>query len=333
METTRTLEELTAATERIAPAGTVVTVGVFDGLHLGHQALVRRTVHEAAARGLAALVVTFAEHPLAVLAPPYCPKRLLYADRKRQLLAGMGVGLLAELTFTHDFAALPPEEFAGRVLVDACRARVVVCGYDFAFGRDGAGKVELLRELGAAAGFETVVLDAVTRHDLVVKSTAVRDLIYAGHVETAARMLSRPFELRGTVVAGFGRGRQIGFPTANLAVELSQVIPARGVYFCLAAVPGRAGSFGAMINIGTNPTFGLGRLSIEAHLLDFEGDLVGATVSLFFVHRLRDERKFESVEALVDQLRRDKDHARRLLDAPETRALAALVEPLVQGQD
>ena len=120
------------------------------------------------------------------------------------------------------------------------------------------------------------------------------------------------------MVAGFGRGRQIGFPTANLAVELSQVIPARGVYFCLAAVPGRAGSFGAMINIGTNPTFGLGRLSIEAHLLDFEGDLVGATVSLFFVHRLRDERKFESVEALVDQLRRDKDHARRLLDAPES---------------
>lgn len=294
--------------------GTAVTIGAFDGLHLGHQALLSRTVEAARTSGLQSLVITFQEHPLCVLAPPYCPKRLLERDRKHALLAGMGIDLVADIPFTPEFASTPPEEFIRRILHGQCRARRVICGYDFSFGRAGAGNVDLLRSFGAALGLEVEVLEPVAEHAIAVKSTMIRDLLFSGEVERAARLLTRPFDLAGVVGTGMARGRTLGFPTANLQVPPSRVIPARGVYLCAVQIePDAKPVYGAMVNIGFNPTFGPGSLSIEAHLLDFEGDLVGRTLRLHFLHRLRDEQKFSGPEALIAQLHRDREEARRLM--------------------
>lgn len=296
-------------------SGTALTLGVFDGLHIGHQALINLTIETARSRELQSLVITFADHPLSVLAPPYCPKRLLYQDRKAHLAAKMGADLLAAIEFNQAFASQEAAEFVERVLVGKCRAKAIICGYDFTFGKSGQGNTALLREMGTGLGFEVKVVEAVAERWVFVKSSHIRDLLFEGAVEKAAVLLTRPYELRGEVMEGFGRGRTIGFPTANLKVSDTHAIPARGVYLCAAMVPGMAELRGAMVNIGFNPTFGNERLSIEAHLLDFEGDLRGKTLSLFFLSRLRDEHKFANAEALVDQLRRDRDGARRALES------------------
>jgi riboflavin kinase / FMN adenylyltransferase len=313
------IEDLSAA---LGPeAASAATIGVFDGLHLGHQALIRKTVEIARARRLLSLVITFAAHPLSVLAPPYCPKKLIYPERKVQFLADLGIDVVARIPFTVEFSQLSPADFVEQLLVRTCGVREVVCGYDFSFGRSGAGNMDLLRELGERDGFDVRILDAVTDHGVFVKSTMVRDMLFSGQVNHAARLLLHPYELQGEVATGFGRGREIGFPTANLAVDGDHVIPARGVYLCAAVIHGEPEVHGSMVNIGYNPTFGHDRLSIEAHLFDTDRDLVGERLSLFFLRRLRDERKFESAQALADQLHHDRDESHRLLGSPETAAL------------
>lgn len=305
---------------------TALTIGVFDGLHLGHQALVREVVRAAKQRSLASLVVTFRDHPLSVLAPPYSPKKLIYPERKEQILRTLGVDILAQIEFTESFSQQTPEDFVHNIVVDACRSRVVVCGYDFSFGRSGSGDTTLLQRLGEKLGFEVTIMEAVTEHAANVKSTTIRDTLYAGRVAEAARLLSRPYELRGTVVSGLGRGRQLGFPTANLDVSPAYVLPGRGVYLCAAHVEGEIGVHGAMVNIGYNPTFGADRLCIEAHLFEVDADLRGKTIWLYFLRRLRDERKFGSVEALCSQLQQDREESLRLLGSgrmrPQLRKLA-----------
>ncbi len=296
-----------------AGMGTALTLGVFDGIHLGHQELVRRVVGHAGKRGLVPLVVTFPDHPLTVLAPPYAPRLLVYPDRKARILEDMGVGILALVPFTAELAHRDPVEFAETTLAGQLRARVVVAGYDFAFGKAGAGNADILVELGGRLGFEVDVVDPVSEQAVFVKSTMVRDLLLAGDVEKAARLLSRPYELRGTVVRGFARGRTLGFPTANLEPTPRHLIPARGVYLCAALAAGERTPHGAMVNIGFNPTFGHGKMSVEAHLLDFDGDLTDRELSLFFLARLRDEQKFDGPQALVAQLNRDRLRARELL--------------------
>ncbi|MGI8908456.1 MAG: bifunctional riboflavin kinase/FAD synthetase [Candidatus Sumerlaeaceae bacterium] len=289
---------------------TVVTIGVFDGMHLGHQALVTSLGVRARQEGLASLVITFPEHPLSVLAPPYCPKKLIYRDRKHQVLDALGVDILAEIAFTERFASWQPEAFIDQVLVGQCHAKVVICGYDFTFGRAGAGNIELLKHIGQSRGFDVVVVEAVAEHDVLVKSTQVRDLLFSGEVEKAAHLLTRPYELRGEVITGFQRGRTIGFPTANLKTDAHRVIPAIGVYLCAARAHGEDALHAAMVNIGHNPTFGLEHLSIEAHLLDYSADLTGQILELHFLRRLRDERKFSGVQELVQQLKRDEELSR-----------------------
>lgn len=288
-----------------AQAATTVTIGVFDGLHLGHQTLIRKTTELARARGLVSLVITFPQHPLGVLAPPYCPKRLIYSDRKLQVLDSLRVDLTACVPFTREFAEQDPSDFLSDTLIRRCRVRSIICGYDFAFGRGGTGNISMLRNSSRELGFDLSVIEPVNEHDILVKSTMIRDLLYGGQVDKANRLLTRPYELRGTVVTGFGRGRQIGFPTANLDVDADHVIPARGVYLCAANIEGEQGINSAMVNIGYNPTFGSSQLTIEAHLLKFAGDLTGKRVKLFFLKRLRDERRFENAQQLIEQLRRD----------------------------
>ncbi|MBX7245045.1 MAG: bifunctional riboflavin kinase/FAD synthetase [Candidatus Sumerlaeaceae bacterium] len=315
----KTITALTDLPNHLEPtARTAVTIGVFDGLHLGHQQLIRRTVALARKRNLKSLVMTFTGHPLELLAPPYCPKKLIYPERKERLIERMGADLYANLAFSSEFAAQSPENFARDVLAGQCRANLVVCGYDFAFGKSGAGKIPLLRELGTRLGFEVQVVNAVAENGIHIKSTMVRDQLLSGHVEDATRMLSRPYELRGNVVPGHARGRQIGFPTANLAVDPAYIIPARGVYACAASIHGTNNLHPAMVNIGNNPTFGENQLSIEAHILDFDGDLTGKMLSLFFLKRLRNEQKFSGVDALVRQLKADRETVNTLWGVKET---------------
>lgn len=304
-----------------------VTVGAFDGLHLGHQALLARTLSDARARGRVAVVFTFPDHPLATLAPPHAPPRILENPRRAALLAEAGIDALLEIPFTSEFAAITPEAFEADILADHCGAARVVCGHDFSYGRAGAGDVSGLRSAGGRLGFDVDVVEAVSLDGTPVKSTMIRDLVLQGDVERAARLLTRPHELSGIVVTGAARGRTIGFPTANLATDPRMVAPGRGVYLAEATVePGDGGAAGraretdprfagrswrAMVNIGFSPTFGATeRPRVEAHLLDFDADLVGRRVRLRFMKRIRDERTFDGVDALAAQLRDDEKAAR-----------------------
>ena len=293
--------------------GTCVTIGVFDGLHLGHRALVYRCVQEAQAYGLMPLILTFQDHPLAVLAPAYLPKSILKPERKAVILSELGCEAYVNIEFTREFAEMDPTDFCRLVLADACRAKMVVIGYDFTFGWQGKGNIETLKRCGKQLGFDVVVLDPVSCGDLRVKSTMVRETLHLGQVDVAAWMLGRPYEMSGEVVSGFGRGREIGFPTANLDVDPKYVVPANGVYAVKIHIAGDWRHYGAMLNIGIVPTFGIGKRTIEAHLLSFNGNLVGKTLTVYFVKRLRDERKFASVEDLVAQLKRDNIATREAL--------------------
>jgi riboflavin kinase / FMN adenylyltransferase len=315
-------EDMSDVVHAVADHETALTIGVFDGLHLGHQALIKETFAQARAHGLKTAVMTFRDHPLRVLAPPFCPKRLLYSDRKRRLLDDMGVDVLLDLAFSREFSETGPDKFIADVLSGVFHCRVFICGDDFTFGKDGGGNVALLRDAGKRTGFDVHVVEAVAQHDVLVKSTQIRDLILSGLVEHAATLLTRPYELRGTVVHGHHRGRTIGFPTANIPPDPTHIVPARGVYLCGARVhdfehPVSA----AMVNIGHAPTFGMERLMVEAHLLDFEGDLAGKELEIHFYKRLRDEVKFAGVDALVAQLEHDRSESHRLLQTPEIQQL------------
>jgi riboflavin kinase/FMN adenylyltransferase len=300
-------------------APSVLTVGVFDGLHRGHQALIARVVSLASQHHLCAGVVTFSDHPLAVLAPPFAPKKLLYPDRKLQLLRRSGLNFTVVQKFTREFSRLTPTEFVEEMLVKRARMKAIVCGEDFCFGAQGKGTVATLRELSAKYGFEVDVLPPVLHGETFVRSTMIRDLLYTGDVAAAAELLSRPHELRGLVVRGQGRGRTLGFPTANLEVNPAYAMPARGVYVCAGYLPADEMLVPALVNIGFNPTFGSERLTIEAHLVDFAGELVGADLYLFFLHRLRDEMLFPSPDALVAQIQRDRAAGLEYYDSPAAR--------------
>jgi riboflavin kinase/FMN adenylyltransferase len=288
-----------------------VTIGNFDGVHLGHQALFARVRERAQALGGEAVVFTFRPHPVKVLAPELAPPLITPYEEKLRLIEGCGMDAVVEETFDLDLAALSPRAFVEQVLSGAVGAKDVVVGYDFTFGRDRAGNVELLRALGAELAFTVNLEPAVTVGGLVASSTKVREFLLEGRVRGAAIILGRDFSLRGTVVRGDNRGAQIGFPTANLATQ-HELIPKPGVYACRAALG--AERHRAVVNVGYAPTFSQGReLTIEAHLLDFRGDLYGAELTLEFRHRLRDERRFPSVAELVEQIARDVEEAKALL--------------------
>jgi riboflavin kinase/FMN adenylyltransferase len=281
---------------------------------------------------LAAVALTFRQHPLAVLAPAYAPGQLLRPERKHQLLRTLGMHQVLEVDFNEAFASLTPETFVRSVLHHHCGIRHLVCGSDFRFGKGGAGDVSLMRQLARQeGGFSLEIVDDIVIDGCTVRSTAVREAITMGDVRRAATFLTRPHEVTGHIVSGLARGRTIGFPTANLIIEGNPVIPLRGVYLtAVRLVSGTSAGtqvLPAMTNIGFNPTFGLERLSIETHILDFSGDIVGAQMEIFFLARLRDEQKFSGVEALRDQLHRDRSTSGELLASEEVRSLIARIPP------
>jgi len=308
--------EIVTESERPAPpaGGSAVTIGAYDGVHLGHRALLAELRSRAGERGLATVVVTFDRHPASVVRPGSAPKLLCDLDQKLELLASAGVDRTVVVRFDEERANETAEAFVTRELVDGLDARLVVVGEDFHFGHGRKGNVALLAEMGSVAGFEV---------DGVVLASAGEDgdgalPVSRGRVEEAAVLLGRPHQVRGPVVTGDRRGgAELGYPTANLAVPGEICLPAPGIYAGRYERPdGRRHA--AAVSVGRRPTFygADGDLLVEAHLLDFDGDLYGEPARLSFVHRLRDEEAFDSVEALVAQMARDVDRTRTLLTDP-----------------
>lgn len=294
----------------------VVAVGNFDGVHRGHQALVAAAVGGAdALRGTAA-VLTFEPHPARVLAPERAPATLMTLEQKAEVLAALGVQRLAVLEFTREVADLTAGKFAERVLAGALQARVVTVGRQFRFGRGRAGDAAALQRLGRRLGFRVLVQEPVMHEGQPVSSTRVREAVEAGDVEEAERLLGRRYFVDGSVVAGAGRGRTIGFPTANVDV-VNETLPAHGVYACWCRLlDGGDGPLAAAANIGRRPTFDGERTTVEAHLLGFTGDLYGRRLRLEFARRLRAEQRFPDAEALRRQIEADVARAREVLRAP-----------------
>ncbi|HET6953240.1 MAG TPA: bifunctional riboflavin kinase/FAD synthetase [Acidimicrobiales bacterium] len=302
------------------PAGTAVTIGAYDGVHLGHRAVIAEVRRRAAARGLATAVVTFDRHPASVVRPESAPRLLTDLDQKLELLAGTGVDYCLVLTFDEPRSQEPAEDFVREVLAGCLGAREVVVGEDFHFGHKRAGNVALLREMGAELGFVVDGVDLVdgsghpAAGDLPVSSTRIRHALGEGDLTLANALLGRPHEVRGLVSHGDKRGRELGFPTANVSVPGDILLPADGIY---AGWFERAGGsvLPAAISLGRRPTFYVEAHAslLEAHVLDFDGDLYDEWVKVRFVERLRGEVRFESVEDLVDQMGRDCDQARAIL--------------------
>ncbi|MGF1665793.1 MAG: bifunctional riboflavin kinase/FAD synthetase [Acidimicrobiia bacterium] len=282
---------------------TAVAIGVFDGVHRGHRSVLEPLIALAVDRGLAVAALTFDPHPLEVVAPERAPLLLSTVGQRISALAEVGAEIVGVLPF-EQVRTMEPDVFARDVIGGHLNARVVAVGADFRFGRDRQGDVETLRRVGGSVGYEVLVVDLVDDNGTApISSTRIRSLISEGDVESAAGLLGHPYELCGIVVEGDRRGRTIGFPTANLAVEERLAVPADGVYAAWAVV--HDDFHPAVVNIGVRPTFDGVRRTIEAHLLDFDGDLYGKGVALRFVARLRGERRFDSIDALIDQITHD----------------------------
>lgn len=292
------------------PGPTAVTVGVFDGVHVGHQLILRDLVTHARESGLLPSVVTFDPHPLRFLAPERAPLMLTSVEQRIEQFRVLGVEVNGVLHFP-DIRDLTAEEFANRVLAQALQAKRVVVGADFRFGRDRGGDADLLRRVAEEEGFDVSVVDMYDHDQSVVSSTRVRALLVEGNVEEAARLLGRPYELTGFVERGDNRGHMIGFPTANLAVAVYCLVPANGVYASRAEWDGQERS--AVVNVGTRPTFAGQDRRVEAHIFDFEGDLYDRELAVRFVSRIRDERAFSGINELRSQIGADAAAARAIL--------------------
>ncbi len=296
-------------------AASVITVGNFDGVHRGHEALIGRVVRRARELGAEAVVYTFHPHPLQVLNPAYCPPLLTSFEERLARIADLGVDLIVWARFDREYAAQEPRQFVTRTLVGALGVKEIWVGPDFGFGRERRGSIALLREVGKAAGFRVEVLPECRLGGEVVSSTRIRRAVAEADFETAARLLGRPFSIHGPVIHGAARGRRLGFPTANV-LPREECLPPPGVYAAWAQTP--QGEFPAAVNIGPNPTFGASSSGVEAYLLDFTGDLYGKELRLRPVARIRGEIAFRSVDDLVDHIRSDVREVRRVLGlAPE----------------
>ena len=299
----------------------VVTIGAFDGLHVGHRAIIEQVLAGArSAEGVAkAVLITFDRHPASLIRPDSAPKLLTEHHRKLELLAETGLDATAIIRFDEEQSAESPEAFVERVLVQCLRARTVVVGEDFHFGRGRRGNVALLRELGQVHGFEVQPISLIASGPGVASSTAIRAAVAAGDIAAANELLARPFELAGIVQRGDERGRTIGFPTANVEVPSEFSIPAEGVYaawYVRDIGHGKTISLPAAVNIGRRPTFyeNAPHALIEAHVIDqLNLDLYGEMARLQFMERLRGEQKFSGIDELRIQLQRDIERARRVL--------------------
>jgi riboflavin kinase / FMN adenylyltransferase len=285
-------------------APSVVTVGFFDGVHRGHQEVFRRVVERAAERSARAVAITFDRHPREVLSPGSEPRLLTTVDRKAELIAACGVDVLVVLTFDRDFSLIPAEAFVRDVLVAGVGASHAVMGRNFTFGFRALGTMDGLPELGAPHGLTAEAVDLLELDGRAVSSTSIREALAAGDLSWPSTALGRRFVLDGEVVTGHGRGKGLGYPTANLQTWPRLLLPGQGIYAGVAVH--RARRYRTALDVGTNPTFGVEPLHVEAFLLDYDGgELPGEPLSIEFWARLRDEERYDDVEALVAAIGRD----------------------------
>lgn len=288
--------------------GAAVTVGTFDGVHRGHWAVLQRLCQVAREDDLQCVLVTFDPHPLKIVRPEIAPRLLTTPNEKKEILSLSGIDYAVFLSFTRSLSLYLPEEFVRDVLVERFRLKRLVVGYDHGFGRDRSGDAETMREVAARFDFEVEVLGPALMNDETISSSRIRNALQAGDVERAARGLGRPYSLTGIVVHGEGRGRTLGFATANVAVgHGDKLLPRDGIYAVSAASRSHQGP--GLLHLGPRPTFRGSPPSIELHLLDFEGDLYGEQVQVAFLARLRDVQPFASASELVEQMRRDREAA------------------------
>ncbi|MGH2691322.1 MAG: bifunctional riboflavin kinase/FAD synthetase [Actinomycetota bacterium] len=292
-----------------------ITIGFFDGVHRGHQAVIKRVVEVARERDLRAVVVTFDRHPLQTLSPGKVPPLLTTLKRKASYIEELGVDVLFVLEFTEEISRWSPEEFVDRVLVKGLGTRHISIGTNFTFGHKAAGNFQVLADLGAANDFTVEAIGIFKVDGRPVSSTSIREALAEGDLVWPENALGRRYVVEGNVVQGAGRGRGLGWPTANLRTPDGILLPGRGVYAGLATVDGRAHP--AAVNIGINPTFGGEPLHLEAHLLDFEDDLLARVLAVEFWQRLRDEKRFDSPEDLSKQIEQDVERTRQLVTARE----------------
>ncbi len=294
-----------------------VAVGNFDGVHLGHAEIARRLVAVARRLGGPAVVFTFDPHPVQVLRPGNSPPPLTQTDRKAQLLAELGVDAVVAYPTNAALLALDPRQFFDRIVRQRLRARALVEGTNFFFGRGRSGNVEVLKEFCAETGVMLELVEPVPRDGQAISSSRIRDLLGRGEVEPARRMLTRPYRLRGTVIYGAGRGAQLGYPTANLA-DVRTLVPGEGIYAGRALADGFA--WPAAISLGPNPTFDEGGLKIEVHLIGYQGLLYDRPLEVDFLARLRGVERFASVEELIAQMDRDVAVTRRIVENDSSEA-------------
>ncbi|MEA1935765.1 MAG: bifunctional riboflavin kinase/FAD synthetase [Thermodesulfobacteriota bacterium] len=289
----------------------IVTIGNFDGIHLAHQNIFKRVITEAHNENRKSVVITFDPHPKKVIHPERRPFFLITSlDEKLKLIGDQGIDAVLLIGFSLEFAKVTAEEFVKNILWDKLHIKKIFIGHDYTFGRDKGGNEEYLKTLGKKLGFQVDVINAIKVNDTTISSTRTRNAILDGNVKLAAKFLGRPYNLGGTIVKGHQRGTGIGFPTANIKPE-KVLVPGRGVYAIIAEIEGKIHP--AVLNIGFNPTFANDRLSIEAHIIDFKGNICGKSLIISFIDRIRDEMKFEGPEKLAEQIKKDVAKARKIL--------------------
>jgi riboflavin kinase/FMN adenylyltransferase len=282
----------------------VVTVGTFDGVHRGHWQLLERVRQTAKADGLPSVLVTFDPHPLAIVRPDQAPPLLTTPTEKIEVLAESGLNYMALLRFNKELAAFPPERFVREILIGRFAMKHLVIGYDHGFGKGRSGDVDMLRRIGAEEGYRVDVVEAVSSGDQAISSSSVRAALQRGDVRGAGSALGRPYAIRATVIRGDGRGRSLGFPTANLRVaHPAKLIPAEGIYVARAILRDR--TVDGVVHIGPRPTFPGAEATIELHLLDFDEDLYGTDLALTLCDRIRDVERFADVPTLIAAIESD----------------------------
>lgn len=292
---------------------TAITFGVFDGIHLGHQAVINTLLKHAAHDNLASVLVGFYPHPLAFLAPERCPPLLTPLPKRVEILQQFGVDEIVMLSFDAQIASMSPETFVERVLLEKCRAKHVVVGYACQFGKNRAGNAERLVELSNGYAFDVSVVPPTEIEGAPVHSTRIREALAQGDLRQSAQLLGRPYSLIGTVVHGDGRGREIGFPTANIETQ-NQVYPPNGVYAIRAKLEERW--LDGVLNIGMRPTFNGVNIQVEGHFFNFDEIIYGKLVEIFLVKKIRSERKFPNIDFLIQQIQRDIVAATEILASP-----------------
>ena len=295
--------------QQLSLTGSVVTLGNFDGIHLGHQALIHHTVEEAKRLGYPSIVVTFEPHPLKVLAPERAPRLLLTYQDKLDLFQASGVDIVVAQRFDRQFASVTAEDFVRRFLVGQLGTKKLWVGRDLRFGQGRKAGTEDLMRVAPEVGFQVGVVEPILSNGVRISSSRIRELVEAGCVDEAQPMLGRYHFVSGRVVTGAGRGRKLGFPTANILSQ-TEVVPSNGIYATLIEFKNRR--WLSVSSIGVNPTFGDGPRTLESFIFDLDTNIYGASVKLFFVKRIRDEQKFATVEELIAQMYGDVDQAKAI---------------------